>query len=218
VIENMDLREDFSESLPGRSCGCHASPGEITNQIRRLQVFTLLWMAAECTIALDAAWRARSPVLLAFGADSFVEFASALVVILQFVPRFTLDEARASRLAGLLLYVLAVIIVFTSAYALWRNVRPETSWLGIGVSIAALVVMPLLSRAKRRAGKASGNIALNADAVQSATCAYLAGVTLAGLGLNATLHVRWVDPTAALVAVPIIYLEGRRAWRGETCC
>lgn len=214
----MGLREDLSESLPGRSCGCHAAPGEMTSHIRRLQVLTLTWMAAECAISLAAAWRARSPVLLAFGADSLVEFASALVVILQFVPSITLDETRASKLAGLLLYSLAGVIAFTSWFALWGNVRPDTSWLGIGVSVAALVVMPLLSRAKRRAGRATGNVALNADAVQSATCAYLAGITLAGLSLNAILHVHWIDPAAALAAVPIIYVEGRHAWRGESCC
>ena len=214
----MGLRGDLSDSLPRQGCGCHTAPGEMTSLIRRLQVFTLLWMAVECAVALDAAWRSRSPVLLAFGADSFVEFASAVVVILQFVPHFTLEEARASRLAGLLLFGLAVIITFTSGIALWRGIRPETSWMGIGVTVAALVVMPLLSRAKRRAARATGNIALNADAVQSATCAYLAGITLAGLGLNAILHVRWIDPAAALAAVPIICLEGRRAWRGESCC
>ena len=59
--------------------------------------------------------------------------------------------------------------------------------------------------------------ALAADAVQSATCAYLAGLTLLGLVLNATLHIRWVDPLAALVAIPIIVVEARRALRGEAC-
>jgi hypothetical protein len=54
--------------------------------------------------------------------------------------------------------------------------------------------------------------------VQSATCAYLAGITLAGLFLNALLHIRWIDPAAALVAVPVICLEGKKALQGEECC
>jgi divalent metal cation (Fe/Co/Zn/Cd) transporter len=78
--------------------------------------------------------------------------------------------------------------------------------------------MPALSSAKRRAGKAARNAALTADAVQSATCAYLAGITLAGLVLNAVLHIRWIDPAAALVALPVICLEGKKAWQGEVCC
>ena len=89
--------------------------------------------------------------------------------------------------------------------------------MGIGISIAALIMMPVLSRAKRNAGKAISNLALSADAAQSATCAYLAGITLAGLALNAMFHIRWIDPVAALVAVPIICMEGSKALKGETC-
>jgi divalent metal cation (Fe/Co/Zn/Cd) transporter len=184
----------------------------------RLQLITLIWMVVECVIALVSAWRARSPVLLAFGADSLIEILSALVVLLQFVPRLALSTARATRLAGILLFVLAAVITISSALALSRHVQPETSWIGIGLAIAALVIMPLLSSAKRRIGKTARNAALTADAVQSATCAYLAGITLAGLVFNAVLHIRWIDPVAALVAVPVICLEGKKALRGEECC
>ena len=214
----MNDPEKAADKTGARCCACGSVPVEITHHIQRLQVITLLWMLAECGIALAAAWRAQSPVLLALGADSLVELLSALVVLLQFVPRFSLSETRASRLAGILLFTLAGVITFTSGLAIWRDVRPETSWMGMGVTVAALIVMPVLSRAKRRAGKTTGNLALSADAVQSATCAYLAGITLAGLALNAMLHIRWIDPVAALVAVPVICLEGKKALRGESCC
>ncbi len=213
----MNCPEGIPERMPAQSCGCTGAHGGMTGHIQGLQVITMLWMLAECAIALAAAWRARSPVLLAFGADSFVELLSAAVVLLQYVPRFTLSEARAARLAGFLLFILAGVVTFTSVFALWRKAQPETSWMGIGVTTAALIVMPVLSHAKRKAGKATGNIALNADAVQSATCAYLAAVTLAGLALNAVFHARWIDPLAALVAVPIICTEGKRALRGDPC-
>lgn len=203
--------------MPVRISKRHYAPGEMTRHVRRLQVITLLWMLVECSIALAAAWRAQSPVLLAFGADSFVELMSALVVLLQFVPRFTLSEARASRLAGILLFMLAGVVTLASALALWRDARPETSWMGISITAAALIAMPVLSHAKRKAGKATGNLALSADAVQSATCAYLAALTLTGLALNAMFHIRWIDPVAALVAVPIICMEGRKALQGESC-
>ena len=198
--------------------GCAGTSREISRQIVRLQVVTLIWMVVECALALFSAWRARSPVLLAFGADSLVELMSALVVLLQFVPRFALSTARATRLAGILLFLLAAVITLSSAIALWQHVRPDTSWLGIGVTLAALAIMPALSSAKRKAGKTAHNAALTADAVQSATCAYLAGITLAGLVLNAVLHIRWIDPAAALVAVPVICLEGKKALEGKQCC
>ena len=75
----------------------------------------------------------------------------------------------------------------------------------------------MLARLKRRQARALDNRALAADAAQSATCAYLAAVTLAGLVAYAVWRVVWVDTAAALIAVPIIVVEGRRAWRGEGC-
>lgn len=210
--------EKVTERTPAPEHACSMGLGEMTPHIRRLQVITVVWMLGECVIALVAAWCASSPVLLAFGSDSFVELMSATVVLLQFVPRFKISRVRASRLAGILLFILGGIITVTSAFALWQGTHPETSWLGIGITIAALAGMPILSKAKRKAGKETGNPALSADAAQSATCAYLAAVTLVGLALNALLHVRWIDPAAALLAVPVIGAEGRKALRGESCC
>lgn len=217
-IGTMSYGEETGRGTLTHDCGCAGNSGDISRQIVRLQVVTLIWMVVECALALFAAWRARSTVLLAFGADSLIELLSALVVLLQFIPRLALSTARATRLAGMLLFVLAAVITLSSALALWQHVRPDTSWIGMGITIAALVVMPLLSSAKRRAGKTARNTALTADAVQSAICAYLAGITLAGLVLNAALHIRWIDPAAALVAVPVICLEGKKALRGEECC
>jgi divalent metal cation (Fe/Co/Zn/Cd) transporter len=77
--------------------------------------------------------------------------------------------------------------------------------------------MPVLAALKRRQARRMENTALAADATQSATCAYLAAVTLAGLGIHAVWHLSWIDPVAALAAVPILLVEGRRTWRGESC-
>jgi divalent metal cation (Fe/Co/Zn/Cd) transporter len=191
----------------------HGKPGNTPRHIIRLQFFTLAWMLVECGVALFSAWKAHSPALLAFGSDSFVEVLSAVVVLLQFAPSFTLAPGRAARVSGILLFVLAGVVALSSFGALMQGVHPDSSWGGIAVTIAALAVMPVLARAKRVAGEKMENRALMADAVQSATCAYLAAVTLSGLLINALFHVRWVDPIAALVAIPIICIEGARTAR-----
>jgi divalent metal cation (Fe/Co/Zn/Cd) transporter len=77
--------------------------------------------------------------------------------------------------------------------------------------------MPALAYLKRREARRTGNVALAADAIQSATCAYLALITLAGLAVNAAFHLPWVDSVAALVAIPILLMEGRSAWQGNAC-
>jgi divalent metal cation (Fe/Co/Zn/Cd) transporter len=89
--------------------------------------------------------------------------------------------------------------------------------LGIAITALALVAMPVLAGLKRRQARVLNNRALAADATQSATCAYLAGITLAGLLTYTVWRITWVDTVAALAAVPILIVEGRRTWRGQGC-
>jgi divalent metal cation (Fe/Co/Zn/Cd) transporter len=182
-----------------------------------LQGITVAWMLAECGVALYAAEAARSVALLAFGSDSVVELLSATVVMLQFTPAVRIAERTASRAAGFLLFALAAIVGTMAVTALVLRWRPETSLAGMAITAAALVAMPVLAWLKRREARRRGNAALAADAVQSATCAWLAFATLAGLAINASFHLRWVDAAAALVAVPLLVKEGRAAWRGHGC-
>ncbi len=194
------------------------SSAERSKRIVWLQTITLAWMVVECGVSLAGAVAAHSPALLAFGADSFVELLSAVIVLLQFLPSFPLSKRRAAQSTGVLLFVLAAVVGLSATLALVRRVHPETSFAGIGITAAALIGMPILARMKRAAARATNNHALAADAVQSATCAYLAALTLLGLALNAVFHLSWVDSGAAFAAIPIIVIEGRRALRGESCC
>jgi len=190
-------------------------PAALPRQVAWLLWITLTWMVLECTASLWAAAQAHSVALLAFGSDSLVEMLSATVVLLQFVPRFPLKKEHADKAAAALLFLLSALVV---SIAWLGRMRPiETSRVGIGVTALALVVMPVLAWMKRRQARRMNNRALAADATQSATCAYLAGVTLAGLVVYAVWQVRWVDTVAALVAMPLLIVEGRRAWRGEGC-
>jgi divalent metal cation (Fe/Co/Zn/Cd) transporter len=77
--------------------------------------------------------------------------------------------------------------------------------------------MPVLGALKRQKAGELSNRALAADAVQSATCGYLALVTLLSLLANAVFHIRWLDPVAGLLAIPVLLMEGRRAWQGGHC-
>ena len=203
------------------SCAARPQPGPalprpaLPGPLAWLQWITLVWMTLECAGSLFAAARAHSVALVAFGADSLIELLSAAVVLLQFLPRFPLRKTHAERAAAILLFALAAVVIGLSVLA-YRSPL-QTSPLGIAITALALVVMPVLAGLKRRQARTLNNRALAADATQSATCAYLAAVTLAGLVAYAAWRVSWVDTVAALAAVPILIVEGRRAWRGEGC-
>ena len=196
------------------SCAQIATP-TLPRHVAWLQGITLAWMALECGASLWAAAKTNSIALLAFGSDSLVEMLSATVVLLQFLPRFPLKKAHADRAAAVLLFLLAAVVILIA----WLGrARPmETSVVGIAVTALALIAMPVLAWMKRRQARRMNNRALAADATQSATCAYLAAVTLAGLAIYAIWQIRWVDTVAALATVPILIVEGRRTWCGENC-
>jgi divalent metal cation (Fe/Co/Zn/Cd) transporter len=180
---------------------------------------TVAWMSAEAAMSLFAAWRARSPALLAFGGDSAIELASAVVVIWRFRTSAAQEHAeqRAARLAGVLLFALAACVVAASMMALVGYGEPRPPLLGIGILIAAAVFMPLLAREKRRLSAEMGSAALRADAAESALCGYLSLIALLGLLVNAVWHVGWADPAAALLTIPIILREGWEAVQGKSC-
>ena len=89
--------------------------------------------------------------------------------------------------------------------------------MGIALAAASLVIMPFLSWAQRRTGKALDSNAVVADSTQTLLCTYLSAVLLAGLVLNATLGWSWADPIAGLIIAAVATREGVEAWRGEGC-
>ncbi len=187
------------------------SAPEVIRRIRQVQVITIAWMSVEAAVSLFAAWRASSPALLAFGGDSAIELFSAVVVLWRFrTTAHKNAETWAARVAGTLLLALAAFVAVTSVTSLLGYSEPKPALLGIVVLVTAAVVMPRLSGA-------TGSAALRADAAQSALCAYLSLIALAGLAINAMWHVKWADPISALVIIPLVIWEGREAMRGKAC-
>lgn len=194
-------------------------PTDAVHRVQRVQTITIVWMSVEAVISLLAAWRAKSPALLAFGGDSAIELLSAVVVLWRF--RATVNheraERRAARIAGVLLFALAVSVVAVSVTALFGYGQPKPTLLGVAILIAAAVLMPLLAREKRRLSAHTGSAALRADAAESALCAYLSLIALVGLAANVIWRVPWADSVAALAIVPVVLWEGREALRGKPC-
>ena len=162
-------------------------------------------------MSLGTAFPSHSPALLAFGGDSLIELLSAAVVFWRF--RFTLAEARAARIAGGLLFALAGFVVLTSILNFIGYREAQRSLVGIGILLAAAVMMPWLASRKRKLAVVTSSAALKADAAESSLCGYMAWIALAGLSINAIWHRSWADPVAALLLLPLIVREGWEAVR-----
>jgi divalent metal cation (Fe/Co/Zn/Cd) transporter len=165
---------------------------------------------------------ARSISLVGFGIDSFIEVTSGSVLLWRIsvdaqVQRRELNEKRALKIVGVCFLFLAAYIAYESAMDLRSRRAPEHSIPGIVLACVSLVVMPLLSRAKRKVGSAMASAAMHADAKQTEFCTYLSAILLAGLLLNALFGLWWADPAAALIMVPIIAKEGIGGLQGKAC-
>ncbi len=182
---------------------------DLSRKVLRLQVITLIWMSMEAFVSLGSAWISHSPALLAFGGDSLIELLSAAIVFRRF--RFRLGEARAARITGGLLFALAGFVVLTSVLNVFGYRAARRSLVGIGILLAAAVVMPWLASRKRKLAVVTSSAALKADAAESALCGYMAWIALAGLVVNAIWTRPWADPVAALALTPLILREGWEA-------
>jgi divalent metal cation (Fe/Co/Zn/Cd) transporter len=190
---------------------------------KQLEYFTIAWNTLEGLVAVIAGAVAGSISLVGFGIDSFIEVTSGGVLLWRMsvdadVRNRERREKLSLRIVGVCFLALAAYVGYESISDLVGRKSPEHSIPGIVLACVSLVVMPLLSRAKKKVGNELGSAAMHADAKQTDFCVYLSVILLAGLLLNAALGWWWADPIAALIMAPIVAKEGIDALRARTCC
>ncbi|HEX8891858.1 MAG TPA: cation transporter [Terriglobales bacterium] len=192
---------------------------------RRLEYLTIGWNTFEALVALSSGVVAGSVALTSFGLDSAIETASAVILLWRLRAdkgpmRREQSERTARRMVGVCFLLLAAYIAIESIRRLWTRETPGRTIPGVLIAVAAVIVMPLLARAKRRVARELGSGALDSDSRQADFCAYLSAILLVGLALQFVFGWWWIDPLAALIMVPIIAhegVEGMRAQASDDC-
>jgi divalent metal cation (Fe/Co/Zn/Cd) transporter len=191
----------------------------LVRRVRMLVAATITYNLVEAAVAITAGTVAGSTALIGFGLDSVIEVASAAAVVWQFSGRDPEGRERAAlRVIAVSFFCLAGYLTAESARAFASTDTVKPSPVGIALTAASLLIMPMLSHQQRRAGRELGSASAVADAKQTLLCTYLSGVLLIGLVLNGLLGWFWVDPLISLIIAGAAVLEGRRAWRGQHCC
>ena len=126
-------------------------------------------------------------------------------------------ERRATRIGGGLLFALAAYVILSAAWSFWTRSGQEFSALGLGVAVAAIPIMYVLSKRKVRIAEQLGSHAMRADAVESITCGYLSLIVVIGLLAQLLTGFWWVDAATSLGIVWFLVKEGREAWAAEEC-
>jgi divalent metal cation (Fe/Co/Zn/Cd) transporter len=196
---------------------------DLVRRGQRLEYFTVAWNSVEALVSIAAGLIAGSVALVSFGVDSVIEVASGAALLWRL--HHDLDPSRHEQVERITLRIvswcflaLAFYVLYKCGSTLMHHDAPETSIAGIVIAAAAVVVMPLLAKAKRRVAAGIESGAMTADSKQADFCAYLSAILLGGLVLNAVLGWWWADPVAGLVMVPLIVKEGVNGVMGKACC
>ena len=150
------------------------SSTDLVARAQRLQFLTIAWMTVKAAIALGAAWKARSPALFGFGGDSLIELLSEVVVPWRFRSQTETETARSekipARIAGGLLFSVALFVATASSFGLLGYYEPRTSVVGIALLVVAAFGMPWLAEQKRKLAIRLSSTSLRADAAESSLC------------------------------------------------
>lgn len=184
-----------------------------------IEIVSIFWMIVEAAVAIGAGIVAHSLALTALGADSIIELVAGGILLWRLyvesngasIERVQQAEKRASWVVGVSLLALAIYIVVMAGYDLWTRSGSETSMLGLALAVASGIIMPYLSRAKKKIGTQIGSKALRADGSCSIVCAYMAWTLIVGLVLTAFLGWWWLNALAGLALVYFIAKEGIEA-------
>lgn len=180
------------------------------------EYFSTVWMAFEFVVGCYSGLKAGSILLIAFGLDSFLEIISGSVLIWRLQKEnagaspaeIEHAEKRSSLIVGSVLLLLSVYVIAVSLFNLFTHSTADSSYSGIAIAIASVILMPILTLRKRALGKALHSDALVEDGMCNITCAYMAGTVLIGALLTALFNWWWADSVAALILVYFIASEG----------
>jgi divalent metal cation (Fe/Co/Zn/Cd) transporter len=177
---------------------------------------SVAWAAAVGVASVVAGVAASSIALVGFGASSMLDGTASAVLVWRFRhERLGAADAgtvewRAAVAVGVAMIGVALYVGGRAISALSDHAAPETSLLGIILSSASVLVLPVLARAKLRLAAALQSAALRGDGILSLAGSTLAAATLASLVLDAALGWWWADAVAALAISAMLTIEGAR--------
>lgn len=189
---------------------------------RFLALFTIFYNLAEGLVSMGFGWADDSMALFGFGADSFIEVGSALLVLWRLrgdeggcASERLRRERRAALGIGGLFVLLALGTAVGAVFQLVSHHHPDTTVPGLLVSVLSLGFMFWLWRSKQRAAKALDSRSLEGDAACSLACIQLSAVLFAGsLAFLLAPVLWWADAAAALLLALFIAREGVSGIRG----
>lgn len=184
-----------------------------------LSIITIFYNIAEGIVSVFFGLEDETLALFGFGADSFVEVISG-IGILHMILRMKSSEIHqrdkfertALKVTGVSFYLLVLGLVVGSILNIVYDVKPETTLVGVIVSVISIITMYFLMTSKIKVGKELKSDAIIADANCTKTCFYLSFLLLISSGLYELFKVSYFDIAGSLGIAYFAFKEGREAF------
>jgi divalent metal cation (Fe/Co/Zn/Cd) transporter len=189
-------------------------------RVKLVSWLSLAFMLVEAVVGLFAGLAADSIALIGWGIDSTIVAVASLVIIWRFTgDRIYSDEAEttARKVVAVSFFLLAPYIAIEATRRLLTGTEAKASWVGIGLVISSVLLMPLFGYAKKRLGIKLRSRATTGEGTQNILCAYLSLAILLGLAANSLFGLWWADPLVALLVAVTAVQAGIGTWRGTGC-
>ena len=184
-----------------------------------LSFITIFYNIIEGVVSVYFGAEDETLALFGFGVDSFVEVISGIgiahmILRMRFSKVVTRDkfEKTALRITGTVFYLLTLGLITGSVLTIIYDVKPETTLVGIIVSVISIGTMYWLMISKLRVGKELKSDAIIADANCTKTCFYLSFILLASSGLYELFQIGYFDILGSLGIAYFAFTEGREAF------
>lgn len=180
-----------------------------------LEYFTVAYNILEASFSIIFGSISNNISLVGFGLDSIVESLSGIILIWRLKKHGFVDEneeigieKKATRLVGITFFILATYVLFESIRKLTTVEKSDPSLAGIIISLASIIIMPVLYQQKNKIGKEIGSKALIADSKETLACAFLSLPLFVGLILNYLFGLWQADPIVGIIIVIFFIKEG----------
>ncbi|MFC2103438.1 cation transporter [Bacteroidota bacterium] len=184
-----------------------------------LSLITIFYNIVEGIVAVYFGSEDETLALFGFGVDSFVEVISGIgiahmVLRMKYSKVVTRDrfEKTALKITGTVFFLLAIGLIAGSVLNIIMGAKPETTFVGIIVSVISIGTMYWLMTKKLSVGKELNSDAIIADANCTKTCFYLSFILLASSGLYELFQIAYFDVLGSLGIAYFAFSEGREAF------
>lgn len=184
-----------------------------------LSLITIFYNVIEGVVSVYFGSEDETLALFGFGVDSFVEVISGIgiahmILRMRYSKVVTQDkfEKTALRITGTVFYLLMLGLIAGSVLNIISGAKPETTVVGIVISIISIFTMYWLMTVKLKIGKTLNSDAIIADANCTKTCFYLSFILLGASGLYELFHIGYFDIIGSLGIACFAFSEGREAF------